>query len=66
LKDLYDLYISPGIIRLIKLRKMNWAWHVVRMGGRRVAYRALVGRLEGKRPLGRPRLRWEVNIKMEL
>ena len=64
--DFYDLYISPGTIRLIILRKMNWVGHVVRMGGRRVAYRALVAKLEGKRPLGRPSLRWEVNIKMEL
>jgi len=45
---------------------MKWTWHVGRVGGRRVACRALVGRLEGKRLLGRPRLKWEYTIKMEL
>jgi hypothetical protein len=66
LKDLYDLYISPDIIRVMKLRRMIWTWHVGRMGGRRVTYSALVERPEGKRPRGRPRCRWEDNIKMEL
>jgi len=45
---------------------MRWAWHVARMGERRVAYRVLVGRTEGKISLGRPRCRWEDNIKMDL
>jgi hypothetical protein len=54
------------IIRVIKSRRLRWAGHVARMGERRGAYRALVGKLEGKRPLGRPRGRWEDNIKMGL
>jgi len=54
-EELNDLYSSPSIIRLIKSRRMRWVWHVARMGERRVAYRVLVRRTEGKRPLGRPR-----------
>jgi hypothetical protein len=61
-----DLYSSPTIIRVIKSRKMRWAGHVARMGNGRGAYRSLVGRPEGRRPLGRPRSRWEDNIKMDL
>jgi hypothetical protein len=64
-EELYDLYCSSNIIRLIKSRRMRWAWHVARIGERRVAYRVLVGRNEGKRPLGRLRHRWEDNIKMD-
>ena len=45
---------------------MRWAWHVVRMGEERGVYRVLVGKPEGKTPLGRPRHRWEDNIKMDL
>jgi len=45
---------------------MRWAWHVARMGEGRVVHRVLVGKPEGKRPLGRPRRRWEDNIKMDL
>jgi hypothetical protein len=52
--------------RVIKSRRMRWAGHVARMGEGRVVYRVLVGRPEGKRPLGRPRHRWEDNIKMDL
>jgi hypothetical protein len=54
------------IIRLIKSRRMRWAGHVARMGEKRTAYRILVGKPEGKRPLGRPRRRWVDNIKMDL
>jgi hypothetical protein len=65
-EELYDLYSSPNIIRVIKSRRMRWAGHVAGMGEGRGAYRVLVGRLEGRTPLGRPRRRWEDNIKMDL
>jgi hypothetical protein len=61
-----DLYSSPNIIRVIKSRRMTWARHVARMGGKRGAYRILVVRPEGRQPLGRPRCKWEDNIKMDL
>jgi hypothetical protein len=64
--ELHDLYSSPNIVRVIKSRRMRWAGHVARMGEGRNAYRVLVGRPEGKRPLGRPRRRWEDNIKRDL
>jgi hypothetical protein len=64
--ELHDLYSSPNIVRVIKSRRMRWAGHVARMGEGRGAYRVLVGGPEGKRPLGRPRCRWEDNIKMDL
>ncbi|KAJ4443827.1 hypothetical protein ANN_05613 [Periplaneta americana] len=64
--ELHALYSSPDIIRNIKSRHLRWAGHVARMSESRNAYRVLVGRLEGKRPLGRPRRRWEDNIKMDL
>jgi hypothetical protein len=54
------------LIRVIKSRRMRWAGHAARMGERRNAYRILVGKPEGKRPLGRPRRRWAGNIKMDL
>ena len=57
---------SPNIFRLIKSRRTRWAGHVARMGEWRDVYRVLVRKPEGKRPLGRPRLRWEDNIKMDL
>jgi hypothetical protein len=65
-KELYALYSSPNIIRVIKSRRLRWAGRVARMGERRGAYRDLVGKPEGRRPLGRPRRRWEDNIKMDL
>jgi hypothetical protein len=65
-EELNDLYSSSTIIRVIKLRKMRWARHVARMGEGRGAYRILVGRPEGRRPLGRSRRRWEDNVKMDL
>ncbi|KAJ4433767.1 hypothetical protein ANN_16079 [Periplaneta americana] len=64
--ELHALYSSPDIIRNIKSRRLRWAGHVARTGESRNAYRVLVGRPEGKRPLGRPRRRWEDNIKMDL
>jgi hypothetical protein len=64
--ELHDLYSAPNIVRVIKSREMRWAGHVTRMGEGRGAYRVLIGRPEGKRPLGRPRRRWEDNIKMYL
>ncbi|KAJ4437952.1 hypothetical protein ANN_13891 [Periplaneta americana] len=64
--ELHALYSSPDIIRNIKSRRLRWAGHVAHMSESRNAYRVLVGRLEGKRPLGRPRRRWEDNIKMDL
>jgi hypothetical protein len=64
--ELHSLYSSPNIVRVIKSRRMRWAGHVACMGERRYVYRVLIGRPEGKRPLGRPRCRWEDNIKMVL
>ncbi|KAJ4439190.1 hypothetical protein ANN_07307 [Periplaneta americana] len=64
--ELHALYSSPDILRNIKSRRLRWAGHVARMGESRNAYRVLVGRPEGKRSLGRPRRRWEDNIKMDL
>jgi hypothetical protein len=60
------LYSSPDIIRQIKSRRMRWAGHVARMGEGRNLYRVLVGKPEGKRPLEKPRCRWEDVIKMGL
>jgi hypothetical protein len=65
-EELYDLYSSPNIIRVIKSRRMRWARHVECMGDKRGVYRVLVGRPEGRRPLGISRLRWENNIKMDI
>jgi hypothetical protein len=64
--EFHDLYSSPNDVMVIKSRRIRWAGHVARMGEGRGAYRVLVGRSEGKRPLGRPRRRWEYNIKMDL
>jgi hypothetical protein len=64
-EELHNLYSSPSIIRIIKSRR-RWAGHLPRMGEKRSAYRLLVGKPEGKRPLGRPRRRWIDNIKMDL
>jgi len=65
-EELNDLYSSRILFRLIKSRRMRWAWHVARMGERRGVYRILVGKPEGKRPLGRHRRIWEDNIKKDL
>ena len=65
--ELNVLYSSPNIVRVIKSRRMRWAAHVARMGEERGAFRVLVGKPEGKRPLGRrPRRRWLDNIRMDL
>jgi hypothetical protein len=65
-EELNDLYSSPNIIWVIKSRRMRWAGHLARMGERRGAYRILLGRPEGRRPLGRHRRKWEYKIKMDL
>jgi hypothetical protein len=65
-EELHGLYSSPSIIRVIKARRMRWAGHVACIGEVRDAYNISVGRPEWKRPLGRPRHRWEDNIKMDL
>jgi hypothetical protein len=65
-EELYYLYSSPNIIKTIKSRRMRWAGHVARMGEKRTAYRILVGKPEGRRPLGKLRRRWVDNIKMDL
>jgi hypothetical protein len=64
--SLVFVYLKSNIVRVIKSRRMRWVGHVARMGEGRGAYRVLVGRPEGKRPLGRPRRRWVQNIKIDL
>jgi hypothetical protein len=64
-EELHNLYSSPDINRMIKSRRVRWAGHVARIGEKN-AYRILVGKPEGKRPLGRPRRRWVDNIKIYL
>jgi len=63
---LNNLYCSPNIVRMIKSRRIRWAGHVARVGEKRGVVRLLVGKPEGKRPLGRPGSRWEDNIKKDL
>ena len=65
-EELRNLYSLPNIVRVVKSRRMRWAGHVPRMGEGRGVHRVLVGKPEGKRPLGRPRRRWEDNINMDL
>jgi hypothetical protein len=64
--ELHSLYSSRDIVRMIKSRRMRWAGHVARMGEERGVYGVSVGKPEGKRPLGRPRRRWENNIRLDL
>ena len=64
-EELSDLYSLPNIVRVVKSRRMRWAGRVARMGVGRGVYRVLIGKPETKRPLGRPRRRWEDNIKMD-
>jgi hypothetical protein len=63
--ELHNLYSSSNIVRVIKSRRMRWVGHVARMGEGRGVYRVSVGKPEGKSPLGRPRRRWEENIKLD-
>jgi hypothetical protein len=63
--ELHNLYSSPDIIRQIKSRRMRWAGHVARMGEGRNVYRVLMGKPEGKRPLGRPRRRWMNSFRID-
>ena len=65
-EELNDLYCSPNIVRVIKWRRVGWAGHVARMGQDRGVYRVLVGKPEGRRPLGRPGRRWVDNIRTDL
>jgi hypothetical protein len=65
-EELHDLYSSPSIIRIMKARRMRWVGHVAGMGEKRNTYRLLVGKPEGRRLLGRPRLRWLDNIGLDL
>jgi len=65
-EELNDLYSSPNTVRVIKSRRMRWAGSVARMGEEKVVYRVLVGKPEGKRPLGRPMRRRVDNIRMIL
>jgi len=65
-EGLRDLYSLPSIVRMVKSRRMRWEGHVACMGEWRVVHGVLVGKPEGKRPLGRPRHRREDNIKMDL
>ena len=64
-EELNDLYSLPNIVWMVNSRRMRWAWHVARMGEDRCVQRVLVGKPEGKRQLGRPRRRWEDNIKID-
>jgi len=65
-EELSDLYFLPNIVRVVKSRRMRWAGHVARMGEERGVHRVLLGKPEGKRPLRRPRRKWEDNIKKDL
>ena len=65
-EELNDLYFSPNIVRVIKSRRMRWTGHVARMGERRGIYRVVMWKPEGKISIGRPRRRWEDNMKMDL
>ena len=65
-EELNDLYSSPNIVRVIKSKRMRWAGYLARMGEERGVYRVLVGKPEGRRPLGRRRRRWVDNIRMDL
>jgi hypothetical protein len=64
-EELYELYFLPNVVWVVKSRRMRWAVHVARMGEGRGVHRVLVGKPDGRRQLGRPRRRWEDNIKRE-
>jgi hypothetical protein len=65
-EELHNLYSSPSAIKIIKSRRMRWAGHVARMGEKRNVYKLLLGKPEGKRPLGKPRHGWIYNIRMDV
>jgi hypothetical protein len=65
-EELHNFYSSPDIVRQVKSKRMRWAGHVARMGEERKVYKVLVGKSEGKRPLGRPRRRCENGLRMDL
>ena len=65
-EELHGLYDSPDVVKIMKSRRLRWAGHVARMGEKRRLYSILVGRPDGRRPLGRPRRRWEDNIRRDL
>jgi len=65
-EELNDLYCKPNIFRVIKSRRMRWAGHVARLEEGNVVYRVLMGKPEGKSPLGRPRCRWKDNINLDI
>jgi hypothetical protein len=65
-EELHNLHSSPNIIKQIKSKRMRWTSHVARIAEERKVYKVLVGKPEGKRPLGRPRLKWENGIRMDL
>jgi hypothetical protein len=65
-EGLNNLYTLTNIVQVVKSRRMRWAGHMARMGEGRVVHRIFLGRPEGKKTLGRPRLRWENNIKRDL
>jgi hypothetical protein len=65
-EELNDLYSLPTVVWVVNSRRMRWAGHVAHIGEERGVHRVLVGKPEGKRPLGRPKRRWEDNIKMDL
>jgi hypothetical protein len=65
-EELHNLYSSPDIIRQVKSRRVRWAGHLARMGEERKVYKVLVGKPEGRRPLGRPRRKWEDGVRMDL
>ena len=66
IKLLHSLYRSPNIVRVIRSIRLRWAGHIARMEERRSAFKIITGKTTGKRPLGRPRRRWEDNIRMDL
>jgi hypothetical protein len=65
-EELHNLYSFPDIIRQIQSRRMRWMGHVARIGEERKAYKVLVGKPEGRKPLGRPRRRWEYGVRMDI
>jgi len=65
-EELKDLYTLPNIVRVVKSRRIRWEGHMARMGEGRDVHRVVVGKPEGRRPLGRPRPRWEDNVKTDL